>query len=108
MKTSLVAVILFVGVACSPATSGIQGTFCTADSDCNSGLKCLELDPQDSGTDAGCNSSGKRCLTPCTTSAECVNAGPGLTCFAGCSGAPACVPESYAVPLDAANDAAID
>jgi hypothetical protein len=82
------------------ATSGIQGISCTADGDCNGGLKCLELDlPPDSGTDAGCNSSGKRCLIPCTTNAECANAGPGLTCFAGCTGVPACVPESYVVPL---------
>jgi hypothetical protein len=104
---SLMAAILLSGMACSPATSGIQGIFCTADSDCNSGLKCLEFDPPpDGGTDAGCISSGKRCLTPCTTNAECANAGPGLTCVAGCTGVPACVPESDVVPLgDAASDA---
>jgi hypothetical protein len=87
---------------CGPNTSGIQGISCTADSDCNSGLSCLNsLVEADAGEDAGCTSIGSQCLQPCHTNSDCTE--QGYFCFTACGGTPACLP---VVPgMDAAVDA---
>jgi hypothetical protein len=88
---------------CSPKTSGIPGISCGSDSDCNSGLKCLDFEvPSEAGADAGCTSLGKECLQPCLASADCATADAGLVCFASCGGTPACEPGGYdGIPADA-------
>jgi hypothetical protein len=88
---------------CGPRSSGIPGISCGQDSECNSGLQCLDFKvPSEAGADAGCDSLGKECLQPCLTSADCAAGGVGLVCFASCGGTPACEPASYdGIPADA-------
>ncbi len=106
--TACLFAAMIVG-GCGNTTSGIEGISCTAQSDCNSGLSCLDYYTEgDSGVEAGCSSVGKVCLQPCTTSSDCTI--EGYVCFTACGGAPACLPASGTVapPDDAAPESSAD
>jgi hypothetical protein len=100
LQAALLAAVLAATASngCGPETTGVQGTSCTGDGDCNAGLKCLPyLVTADSGT--GCVSTGNECLLPCHADADCTAQGPGLMCLTSCGGTPACV---IAVPAGVA------
>ena len=67
---ALVAVgMLLTAVACSSDPAPTQaGGKCGADSDCDSGLKCLEYG---SVTASGCQINGKQCTKACVTDDDC-------------------------------------
>jgi hypothetical protein len=85
---STVVLVLCLASGCGPTTSGIQGITCTADGDCNPGLKCLPY--QIFGDGGACASTGRECLTPCRADADCKGQSVGLVCFTACGGMAVC------------------
>jgi hypothetical protein len=80
-------------VGCGPKTSGAEGITCKLDSDCGSGLACLEYAiAADGGGDAGCSSLGKICARSCGGDAGCGALDAGFVCSHTCNAAPVCQP----------------
>ena len=93
MKTlALVAVLALAGCG------GDAGSSCSADSDCSSGLKCMDESfgvlVSGGGDHIRCLSLGKHCTAVCTSDVDCASIGDGLHCIANCPDtlAPTCRP----------------
>lgn len=76
----VMALVILTLVACGtdelPA-----GAVCSATSECESGLECLDVAQINAGT---CTVVGKACTHTCLTSPDCGDLGLGFMCFAGC------------------------
>jgi hypothetical protein len=77
---------LVPGGKCGP-DKGV-GASCTSSSDCADGMECLDFTVHPKG--GGCNAVGKQCTIRCDDAdqqSSCTKAfGPGILCFAGCTG----------------------
>lgn len=90
-RITILSLLLLALGGCRPVTSGGLFISCTVDEDCGPGLSCIPLlEATDAAGDAGCQSFGKVCGRPCTTSTDCAPLDAGLSCSLGCNATSTC------------------
>ena len=78
------AFVAFVACGTSQLPPGAQ---CSASSDCDTGLSCLDLSQF---TGSACSVIGKTCSKVCADDSDCALVGTNFKCFAGCGSAMTC------------------